>query len=186
MHLVAYLFFMIFVALIATGTFAADGQTTKRLFDDLDWLEKAYEDEDFETALGENRALAERGNPNGFYGLAGLYTGGFGVPRDRAEGIKWLKMAARCDVPEAQQDLGFAYQYARGVPRDYVLAHMWYEIGAGHGVVGVVDFFYKDIEGIMTADEIARAQRLAKDWKPAAVLTSPDDTVRCLLDDAPR
>lgn len=77
-----------------------------------DWLEKAMaqdhagalynlgvlaidaELQDFPRASGMFRKAADLGDMDAAYGLAVLYREGTGVPRDKAESVKWLKRAA--------------------------------------------------------------------------------------------
>jgi TPR repeat protein len=61
--------------------------------------------------------------------------------------------------------LGVLYANGQGVPQDYVLAHMWVNLSAAQG--------YEEaknggdvIAKRMTSEQIAEAQRLARDWKP--------------------
>jgi len=67
--------------------------------------------------------------------------------------------------PLAQATLGLMYAEGQGVPQDYVLAHMWMNLAVAKGVQEVVkgrDLLEKN----MTTDQIAEAQRLAKEWRP--------------------
>jgi uncharacterized protein len=58
------------------------------------------------------------------------------------------------------------YAEGRGVPQDYVRAHMWFSLAAAQGeqrAVKTLDM----AERKMTPTQIAEAQKLARDWKPA-------------------
>jgi len=58
-----------------------------------------------------------------------------------------------------------------GVPQDYVLAHMWLNVAASreNGEAQEKDSLARDrIAALMTAEQIAEAQRLAREWKPPA------------------
>ena len=65
----------------------------------------------------------------------------------------------------------------RGVPQDYVEAHMWFNLAAVAGSAPPVGapsgvnrgVFVKARDAVaerMTADQIAEAQRRAREWKP--------------------
>ena len=58
----------------------------------------------------------------------------------------------------------------RGVTQDYVLAHMWYNLAAARlppGEDGDMAVRNRDlIAKRMTPEQIAEAQRLAREWKP--------------------
>jgi TPR repeat protein len=51
----------------------------------------------------------------------------------------------------------------RGVPQDYVLAHMWFNLSAARG--GSAER-RDSILHQMTREQIAEAQKLAREWKP--------------------
>ena len=62
--------------------------------------------------------------------------------------------------------LGVTYADGRGVPQDYVRAHMWFSLAAAQGEHRAV----KTLEMAarrMTPAQITEAQKLARDWKPA-------------------
>ena len=59
------------------------------------------------------------------------------------------------------------YLQGKGVPQDNVLAHMWFNLSAAQGSEDART--YRDnVAKLMTPDQIAEAQRLAREWKPAA------------------
>ncbi len=101
---------------------------------------------------------------------------GFRIPRDETEGAKWFRFAAqRGDDDNAgywyqgdaryQDRLGDIYERGRGVPQNHVLAYMWYSIASSNGESAAA--YHRDRVGEkMTPDQIAEAQRLAKEWKP--------------------
>jgi len=65
----------------------------------------------------------------------------------------------------AQWLLGTMYQTGYGVPQDYVKAHMWFNLSATQGWKTAV-IARADLEQKMTREQIAEAQKLARDWKP--------------------
>ena len=79
---------------------------------------------------------------------------------------KWLRKAADQDIAEAQSDLGLMYASGLGVPQDYVLAHMWFNLSAAQG--NQIAIYSRDFmaEHHMTQAQIAEAQKLAREWKP--------------------
>ena len=57
------------------------------------------------------------------------------------------------------------YALGLGVPQDYVHAHMWISLAAAQGDADAVN--NRDIVAAkMTPDQIAEAQKLAREWKP--------------------
>ena len=56
-----------------------------------------------------------------------------------------------------------------GVPQDYVWAHKWVNLAASRGTGEERENFVKARHSIaekMTPEQIAEAQRLAREWKP--------------------
>ena len=58
------------------------------------------------------------------------------------------------------------YAKGDGVPQDYVRAHMWFSLSAAQGEQSAVKGL-EMAELRMTPAQIAEAQKLARDWKPA-------------------
>ncbi|MCH8040153.1 MAG: sel1 repeat family protein [Nitrospinae bacterium] len=65
---------------------------------------------------------------------------------------------------QAQVNLGIIYSQGRGVPKDYVTAYRWYTLGAGQGDP-LAEKFKDHLEKSMTPNQLAEAQRLAREWK---------------------
>jgi TPR repeat protein len=134
------------------------------------------------------RRAADEGDVSGLFELGQMYRSGSGVTQDYAEAAKWFREAAeRGEVPNwfreaaehhlvqskykdagsAQFMLGTLYEWGDGVPQDIVLAHMWFNLAAAHGVSEAADSRRRlERERDMTPEQIAEAQRLAREWKP--------------------
>jgi TPR repeat protein len=151
----------------------------------------AYERFDFATALAALEPLAEQGNVEAQLRLGLMYHKGLGVTADSAKAMKWLRLAAdqenvlgtiywwKNDYAEtfklllrsaehgygyAQDNLGDMYQ-GFGVPADNVQAYFWHDRAAAQGVQNAAE--KRDlIAKKLTPDEIAKAQKLAQEWKP--------------------
>jgi uncharacterized protein len=83
---------------------------------------------------------------------------------------------------EAQLKLGEMHSDGQGVPRDYVLAHLWYNLAASGQETKatriaerrfllewakITASTFRVLEELrMTAGQIAEAQRLAREWEP--------------------
>ena len=70
------------------------------------------------------------------------------------------------DVATAQAGLGFMYEAGRGVPQNYVLAHMWFDLAAARGFRRAAELRDLSVDH-MTPEQVAEAQKLAREWKPA-------------------
>jgi TPR repeat protein len=88
-----------------------------------------------------------------------------GLAPDYVEAVKWYRKAAEQGNADAQATLGFRYERGQGVSLDYVLAHMWLSLAAAKGYPCADK--RDNLASKMTPTQIAEAQRLARDWKPA-------------------
>ena len=79
--------------------------------------------------------------------------------------LSWYRKAAEQGHAKAQLNLGIMYFTGRGVPQDYVQAHMWFNLSAAQGDADATK--NRDIVAAkMTPAQIAEAQKLAREWKP--------------------
>jgi TPR repeat protein len=123
----------------------------------------AYNRKDYKTAFEKWEPLAEQGNAQARSNLGVRFAHGLGVTQDYKEAVKWFRLSAEQGEAEGQYNLGVMYAKGLGVSQDYVQAHMWFSISGnnkyenGRKVRGI-------IEKQMTSDQIAEAQRLAREW----------------------
>ncbi len=83
--------------------------------------------------------------------------------------MRWYRLAAEQGNANAQYSLGVMYANGEGVKRDYVLAYMWANLAASQktGVDRKMSEELRDsLEKKMTRQQIAEAQRLAREFKP--------------------
>jgi len=91
---------------------------------------------------------------------------------DYATAYRLFKPMAEQGHAEAQYNLGGMYFRGRGVPQDFVLAHMWFNLSvskvpASEGETREATEIIIDlVASKMTPYQIAEAQRLAREWKP--------------------
>ena len=105
------------------------------------------------------RLAAEQGGTGAQYNVGIMYQDGRGVPQDETEAVRWYRLAANQGFATAQYNLGFMYRAGRGVPQDHVAAHMWLDLAGAESL-------RDDVAAGMTPEQIAEAQRLAREWKP--------------------
>ena len=92
-----------------------------------------------------------------------MYDRGYGVATD--ETVRLFRLAAEQGHAVAQSNLGVTYAKGKGVPQDDVLAHKWFNLAAAQGDASAKK--NRDIvTDRMTREQIAEAQRLAREWKP--------------------
>jgi uncharacterized protein len=94
-----------------------------------------------------------------------------GVAQDFVEAAKWYRLAADQGFALAQLHLGRMYEKGQGVPQDYVLAYMLYNLAAAQvrGTWVNTPFYANQRDRLaqrMTPAQIAEAQKLAREWKP--------------------
>ncbi len=79
--------------------------------------------------------------------------------------MKELRRLAEQGDATAEAVLGSMYYEGRsGAPQDYVLARMWLNLAAAQGFEKAAEL--RDLlEENMTLDQLAEAQRLAREWK---------------------
>ena len=118
--------------------------------------------EDDKEAVKWYRKAAEQGHADAQYSLGLMYADGKGVPQDDKEAAKWYRKAAEQGYATAQYNLGNMYYKGSGVLEDDVTACAWYNIAAANGnATAKKNKLIK--AGEMTADQIAKAEALAKE-----------------------
>lgn len=139
-----------------------------------DYAEELWRRGEYDKALKLFLPLAKRGNSSAqvFVGLTyeqGI-ADGRGVAKDYAEAVKWFRLAADQGDADGQYSLGISYWMSEGVLQDYAQAHMWFNLAAAGYDASETEkratsIRYRDeIATRMTADQIAEAQRLAREW----------------------
>lgn len=112
------------------------------------------------------RKAAEQGNAEAQYTLGPFYDVGNGVPKDDSQSTAWYQKAAQQGYAKAQSVIAARYLLGvSGLTRDYVQAYMWGNLAAAQGDMGGArtrDY----ASNYMTPEQIAEAQRLAREWKP--------------------
>ena len=123
-------------------------------------------------AIDWYRDKAEKGDAHAQWKIGSLYAEGHGAPQDYSEALKWLCRSADQGYAPAQKDIGRMYAEGQGIPKDLVRAHMWFNLSAsqpGSYRKETQSQAAQEREKLtrqMTSEEIAQAQKLAKDWAP--------------------
>lgn len=110
------------------------------------------------------RLAARQGLVYAQFKLGLLYSGGRRVSKDYQESAHWYGLAAEQGNAEAQSRLGLYLVHGRGVPQDHVQAYMWLSLAAAQGV-WVAEHNRDSVATQMTPDQIAEAQRMAREWQ---------------------
>jgi TPR repeat protein len=128
---------------------------------------------DYREAAKWFRLAADQGDVDAQYHLGLMYSEGLGVPQDHAEMAKWFRLAADQGDAQAQYNLGVFYSKGQaGRQPDFVSAYMWFNLAAAHfkasdprrsTAISSRDLMEKQL----TPEQLAEAQRRAREWTPA-------------------
>lgn len=127
---------------------------------------------DYKQAAMWYRKAAEQGDANAQTLLGAMYADGKGVTQDYVQALGWFRKAAGQGVPKAQFILGLMYRDGTGAPEDYVQAHLWLNLAAARFPAAQEDDrnaarqVRDRVAKKMTPEQIAEAERLAREWKP--------------------
>ncbi len=121
--------------------------------------------QDYAEAVKWYRKAADQGDTRAQFNLGNMCYEGQGVQQDYAEAVKWYRLAADQSEPRAQLQLGLMYNIGLGLPKDHVLAYMWLSLSAAQGFQDATKM-RDDLAEHMTPEQIAEAQKLAREWKP--------------------
>jgi hypothetical protein len=106
---------------------------------------------------------AEQGYVGGQWSL-GFFYEEIKPPHHETEAAKWYRKAAEQGFAPAQAAVAVGYEYGLGVPQDFVLGHMWYNLAAAQNPAFANG--RDKLAAKMSSEQIAEAQRLAREWKP--------------------
>ena len=81
---------------------------------------------------------------------------------DFATAIQLMRPLADQGHVTAQTVVGLTYYFNYG---DYVSAYMWFRLAAAQGNA-LAEMFLKDTADKMTREQIAQAEKLAREWTP--------------------
>ena len=112
------------------------------------------------------RKAAEQGLADAQFNLGNMYAKGEGVPKDAGKGVAWYRKAAEQGLAGAQFNLGLAYAKGEGTSNDVVQAHMWFNLAGSSGYEKARENRRK-VETQMTKEQVAEAEKLAREWYEA-------------------
>ena len=120
--------------------------------------------------VGEMRKQAEQGDASAQYNLALMYFLGEAIPLDYKEAFRWFRASAVQGNSSAQGSLGAMYRKGLGLPQDYIQAFMWYDLAVAKSELDQERRVWArnrdSLAKKMTSEQVAEAQRLAREWKP--------------------
>lgn len=130
----------------------------------------AYHRGDHTVAMEIWRPLAERGDASAQYMVGYLYAQGEGVESSSRTAAKWYRKAADQGDPDAQLNLGLMYVNGAGVKKSYVSSYKWFALSYltyPPGEYRENAFRNREnVASLMSAEQIEKAERLVRRWKP--------------------
>jgi len=130
---------------------------------------------DYAQAMKWYRKAAEQGLSVAQCNLASMYENARSGAKDDAEAARWYRKAAEQGDTNGQLSLGDAYANGYGVPKNYIEAYKWLSLAASQGDEPVRNDL-SNLEMRMTPEQVAEAQRLAREFKPQTTSDSNKDT----------
>jgi TPR repeat protein len=123
---------------------------------------------DYPTALRLFRSAADLGHAGAQFSLGEAYRHGFGVEKNDAEALKWYRLAADQGDAWGQHSVGLMYATgSAAVPQDLVTALVWLDLAAVNSPLPGLMIPVRDmVARMMTPEQIAEAQALAREWRP--------------------
>ena len=136
------------------------------------------------------RKAADQGSVPAEYFIGKCYFEGTGVPRDIEAAVKWTLRAAEAGYAAAEQEIALCYERGTGVRKDAVEAYKWYALAAAQDDKHAADIKVSmaKVEVSMTKEQVAEAQRLAREFRPAmrqessAAAGAPADRQKAMSD----
>jgi TPR repeat protein len=126
------------------------------------------------SVIKELVSAAENGDAAAQFNLGIVYDyrfddNGYPIEGNRQEAMRWLLAAAEQGLPRAQCKLAEMYAVGAAVPDDYINACAWFVIAASslHGIHRhQARSGYALVSARLTAAQLSKARRLARNWKP--------------------
>jgi TPR repeat protein len=123
--------------------------------------------QDYAQAILWFRKAADQGDADAEDNLALMYGYDLG---DYAQAAMWYRKAADQGNALGQAQLGALYADGKGVPQDFALALLWFDLAASRADDAEIRKFAvknrDEVAAKMTPAQIAEAQRLAREWVP--------------------
>ena len=123
----------------------------------------AFDAKNYKKAIQLWSASAEQGHPEAQFLVGSMYNAGYGVTKNHEKAMDWFRKAAHKGDALAQFGIGNLYGDGLGVEKDYVMARMWFAISANGGN-DRAEYNLNKISQRMSADEIAKSEKMALDW----------------------
>ena len=122
-------------------------------------------EQNYEEAVKWYRKAADQNNAIAQNNLGGCYAKGYGVTKNEVEAVKLFRKGAEQGDDSAQYNLGFMNARGSGVLKNYVEADKWFNLASAQGNEDAKKYL-SIVEQNMTPEQIAKAQELAREFRP--------------------
>jgi TPR repeat protein len=129
--------------------------------------------QDYAEATRWFRKAAEQGQGESQYSMGLRYQLAQSVAQDDKEAARWFKLAAEQGIGAAAEALAEQYAKGEGVTQDLVEAYKWAAMASDQPGPANGGITTSDLESQLTPDQLAEAQRRAKEFVPKR--TGPAD-----------
>ena len=93
------------------------------------------------------------------------------------EALEYWTVAAETGDPRSMLELGRFYLSGLGVPQNFILAHMWFNLAAARGEFEALSE-REEVAEKMTSQQLAEAQKRAREWQPGKDSPEPEATAQ--------
>ena len=126
--------------------------------------------QDYTKAFEWYSKAAAQGNSDAQVNLGDMYYTGDGVAKDYTKAFEWFTKAAEQNNADAQFRIALMYSRGEGVPQDYVYALKWLYLAKSNTndseEMERISVYIPPLELKCTPEQIAKAQKLAAEFKP--------------------
>jgi TPR repeat protein/tRNA A-37 threonylcarbamoyl transferase component Bud32 len=129
--------------------------------------------QDYAEATRWFRKAAEQGQGESQYSMGLRYQLAQSVAQDDKEAARWFKLAAEQGIGAAAEALAEQYAKGEGVTQDLVETYKWAAVASDQPGPANGGITTSDLESQLTPDQLAEAQRRAKEFVPKR--TGPAD-----------
>ena len=97
--------------------------------------------------------------------------------RQLSEALESWTVAAETGDRRSMLEMGWLYLQGLGVPQDYVLSHMWFNLAAARGEMEALSE-REALAEKMASQQLAEVQERAREWQPGKDSPEPEATVQ--------
>ena len=125
--------------------------------------------QDMDKAVDWYEKAAAQGNISAQFNIGYVYAA---VKEDYVAALEWWLKSANAGYPPAMSNLGVLYRDGLGTAQDTIQAYMWFYLAA-ELADQQAEHWRNELASSMSAEQIAEAEKLVREWKEKVETTSP-------------